>query len=163
MKDLYVILQVARTAIPEEIHGAYRRRALELHPDRSGASSEPFLELQRAYSVLSDPAQRAAYDRKASSVPPERVGVRRRPAEPFRQAEPFDDGREERSAFWFRPGCDATDVAAAEKSVGSVAGAARVRGAWSLRSLWTSPTQPDSAGSMSCRCGWMSRAIEAFT
>jgi molecular chaperone DnaJ len=88
MKDFYLILQVTRTATPEQIRSAYRRRALELHPDRSGAGGEPFIELQEAYSVLSDPAQRAAYDRQVESLPVPRVGVRRRPAaEPFREVE----------------------------------------------------------------------------
>jgi molecular chaperone DnaJ len=66
-KDFYLILQVRREASPEGIRSAYRRRARELHPDKSGTGSEPFLELQEAYSVLSDPAQREAYDYRAES------------------------------------------------------------------------------------------------
>jgi len=96
-KDLYLILQVSRRASPDEIRSAYRRRALELHPDRSGAGSEPFLELQEAYSVLNDPRQREAYDRRADFVPVRReptVGVPRRRAEPFREVEPAGDFRE---------------------------------------------------------------------
>lgn len=102
------MLQVTRGATPDEIHSAYRRRALELHPDRSGAGSEPFLELQQAYSVLSDPAQRAAYDHGGEPFPLRRAEAttwRRPTAEPFRQssrrpaAEPF---REVEPASGFR-------------------------------------------------------------
>ena len=90
-KDFYFILQVGREASVDEIRSAYRRRAQELHPDKSGSSSEPFIELQEAYSVLSDPAQRAAYDRTAESVPVRRgkgITGRRRRAELFREVEP---------------------------------------------------------------------------
>ena len=92
MKDFYLVLQVARSATPKEIRSAYRRRALELHPDQSGADSEPFIELQKAYGVLSDPSKRAAYDRQTGALPIRRVARRetfRRPrAEPFRDVEP---------------------------------------------------------------------------
>jgi curved DNA-binding protein CbpA len=93
MKDFYLVLQVAPSATPEEIRSAYRRRALQLHPDQSGAGSEPFIELQKAYSVLSDPSQRAAYDRQTGTIPVRRIAQRetfRRPrAEPFRDVEPM--------------------------------------------------------------------------
>lgn len=95
MKDFYLILRVTRTATPEQIRSAYRRRALELHPDKSGASGEPFIELQEAYSVLSDPAQRAAYDRQEESAPVRRIALRRRPAaEPFREVDPVGGFRD---------------------------------------------------------------------
>lgn len=89
MKDFYLVLQVPPNATPEEIRAAYRRRALKLHPDQSGAGSEPFIELQKAYAVLSDPSQRADYDRRSRAIPIRRV-VRR---ETFRRprAEPFRD------------------------------------------------------------------------
>ncbi len=95
--DFYLVLQVAREATSEEIHSAYRRRALELHPDTSGAGSEPFIELQRAYAVLSDPAQRAAYDQRRESIASQRIeSIRPRSgaAEPFREVEPVSDFRE---------------------------------------------------------------------
>lgn len=88
--DYYLILQVARGASPGEIRSAYRRRALELHPDTAGTDSERFLELQAAYSVLSDPAQRAAYDQRADSIAVRRkegITGRRRRVEPFREVE----------------------------------------------------------------------------
>ena len=63
MQDYYLILGVSSDAGAEEIKSAYRRRAMELHPDRSGMGSEPFQQIQEAYSVLSDPAERRRYDR----------------------------------------------------------------------------------------------------
>lgn len=54
-----------RGAAPEEIKRAYRRRALEVHPDRNPGdphAEERFKELTEAYSVLGDPSRRARYD-----------------------------------------------------------------------------------------------------
>lgn len=62
-KNYYAILGVLPTATPEDIRGAYRRRAKQLHPDHYGENSSPFLEVQEAYGVLSDPAHRRDYDR----------------------------------------------------------------------------------------------------
>lgn len=61
MKDLYHILGVDRRASPEEIKQAYRRLASQHHPDKGG-DKERFQEIQQAYTVLSDPAQRQQYD-----------------------------------------------------------------------------------------------------
>lgn len=75
-RDYYVVLGIATSATAEEIHAAFRRRSKELHPDVSGTDSGPFLELQDAYAVLSDPAKRRDYDRESTK----RVEVRvRRP------------------------------------------------------------------------------------
>ncbi len=66
MADFYEVLGVARTAGPDEIKRAYRRRARELHPDANPddpVAAEQFKELARAYEVLSDPDKRARYDR----------------------------------------------------------------------------------------------------
>jgi molecular chaperone DnaJ len=62
-KNYYLILGVGSNATPGEIKAAFRQRAKELHPDRSGIESGPFLEVQEAYGVLSDAAQRRRYDR----------------------------------------------------------------------------------------------------
>jgi molecular chaperone DnaJ len=62
-KNYYTILGVLPTATSEDIRGAYRRRAKELHPDHYGENSNPFLEVQEAYGVLSDPSHRRSYDR----------------------------------------------------------------------------------------------------
>ena len=65
-QDYYELLGVERTASEDEIKKAYRRKALELHPDRNLGNVEDatklFAEAQSAYEVLSDPQERAWYD-----------------------------------------------------------------------------------------------------
>ncbi len=66
MKDYYAILGVSKEATQEEIKRAYRRLALEYHPDKHPGNKEVeerFKEINEAYAVLSDPEKRAAYDR----------------------------------------------------------------------------------------------------
>lgn len=59
----YEALEVAPNATPGEIKSAYRRLSLVWHPDRPTGSSERFVEIARAYEVLSDPRRRVTYDR----------------------------------------------------------------------------------------------------
>lgn len=64
-KDYYKILGVKRTASAEDIKRAYRKLALEFHPDRNPGNSkseEKFKEINEAYQVLSDSQKRAHYD-----------------------------------------------------------------------------------------------------
>ncbi|OYX69228.1 MAG: molecular chaperone DnaJ [Caulobacter sp. 32-67-35] len=66
MRDYYEILGVTRTADDAGLKAAFRKLAMEHHPDRNGGcedASGRFKEINEAYSVLSDPQKRAAYDR----------------------------------------------------------------------------------------------------
>lgn len=96
-KDYYIILGVASHASESEIRAAYRRQAKQLHPDASGAGSEPFIELQEAYAVLSDPQRRRAYDEMLMRERNRRRAYLERFAEPLRSrpryAEPLVPGR----------------------------------------------------------------------
>lgn len=65
-RDYYEVLGVSRTADDTEIKKAYRKLAIEHHPDKNpdnAAAEEKFKEAAEAYSVLSDAQKRAAYDR----------------------------------------------------------------------------------------------------
>jgi len=61
-KNYYIILGIPSKSTQEEIKSAYRRLAKEFHPDHYGDNHFPFLNVQEAYSVLSDPVRRRAYD-----------------------------------------------------------------------------------------------------
>jgi len=66
MADFYATLGVARDASDDEIKKAYRKLAMQWHPDRNGGSKdaeEKFKSITEAYDVLRDPQKRAAYDR----------------------------------------------------------------------------------------------------
>ncbi len=63
-KDLYTILQVPPTATMVEIKKAYRKLALQYHPDRNlndEAATNQFLEIKKAYEVLGNAAKRQQY------------------------------------------------------------------------------------------------------
>lgn len=62
MKTKYQILGVESTATEEEIKKAYRKLAMEHHPDREGGDENKFKEIKEAYETLSDPIKRRNYD-----------------------------------------------------------------------------------------------------
>ncbi len=105
-KNYYLILGISADASAEDIKAAFRRRALELHPDRSGLESGPFQDAQEAYSVLGNSERRRRYDRQYRAVSarghrrglsPEPLVRERRKGEPLRPVEPARSFRE------FRP------------------------------------------------------------
>jgi molecular chaperone DnaJ len=76
-RDYYEVLGVARDADDQTIKGAYRKLALQHHPDRNPGNhqaEESFKEAAEAYSVLGDPHKRSAYDRFGHQGVPSAAG-----------------------------------------------------------------------------------------
>src|ERR1700722_10801418 len=65
-KDYYATLEVARDASADDLKKAYRKMAMQFHPDRNPGDKQAearFKEVSEAYDVLKDDQKRAAYDR----------------------------------------------------------------------------------------------------
>lgn len=70
-RDYYEVLGVSKSASEAEIKSAYRKLALEWHPDRNKAAgaNEKFKEINEAYAVLSDSTKKSQYDQFGHVVP----------------------------------------------------------------------------------------------
>jgi DnaJ-class molecular chaperone len=68
--DYYDLLGVSKTSSDAEIKSAYRKKALEWHPDRnkSPEAAEKFKEINKAFEVLSDPQKKQMYDQYGSAA-----------------------------------------------------------------------------------------------
>lgn len=67
-KDYYKILNIAKNATGDEIKRAYRKLAMQYHPDKGGGAEaeKKFKEINEAYQILSDPQKRSQYDQFGS-------------------------------------------------------------------------------------------------
>src|SRR5881296_638411 len=71
-RDYYEVLGVARTATSQELKSAFRKLAIQYHPDKNPgdkASEDRFKEAAEAYEVLCDAEKRAKYDRFGHQAP----------------------------------------------------------------------------------------------
>src|SRR5438045_6296892 len=71
-RDYYEVLGVARTATSQELKSAFRKLAIQYHPDKNPgdkASEDRFKEASEAYKVLCDGEKRARYDRFGHQAP----------------------------------------------------------------------------------------------
>ena len=79
-RDYYRLMGLGPDATEEEIRKAYRRLALQWHPDRNRRdpdAAERFKEISEAYAVLIDPVKRSAYDRARAAGTPHEFHPRR--------------------------------------------------------------------------------------
>lgn len=86
-RDYYEVLGVSKDADEKTLKSAYKKRAMKYHPDRykgpKEEAEEKFKELNEAYSVLSDPKQRAKYDRFGHAGLDPRMSANVHNANPF--------------------------------------------------------------------------------
>ena len=74
-KNYYEILEINESATQEEIKKAYRRLALQYHPDKNPGGEAQFKKILEAYQVLSDPAARAEYKKNPNQPQTSQGGI----------------------------------------------------------------------------------------
>ncbi|CAE7493586.1 LDJ2 [Symbiodinium natans] len=83
--SLYAVLHLETHATPEQIRCAFKKRALQVHPDKGG-SKECFHLVYRAFEILADPTTRSKYDAQhllgTGSTPAKETTVKRPKAKP---------------------------------------------------------------------------------
>lgn len=84
--DYYSILGVSKSASQEEIKKAYRKLAMQYHPDRNGGDDKKFKEINEAHDTLSDSHKRAMYDHSQTAG----RGAFNFNSSDFSQGNPFD-------------------------------------------------------------------------
>ncbi len=100
--NYYIILGLDSDATADEIREAYRKLVQKYHPDHFGPDTGPFLKIQEAYRILSDPDSREKYDlgqlkgsrtktrQRYGTEPPVRPVRRRPPIEPISLRDSFN-------------------------------------------------------------------------
>src|SRR5690606_4464297 len=61
-RDYYEVLGVGKSASADEIKKAFRKKAIEYHPDKEGGDEAKFKEVNEAYEILKDDKKRQRYD-----------------------------------------------------------------------------------------------------
>src|SRR5690606_7130145 len=61
-RDYYEVLGVGKNASADEIKKAFRKKAIEFHPDKEGGDETKFKEVNEAYEILKDDKKRQRYD-----------------------------------------------------------------------------------------------------